>query len=239
MYDAIFFGFTGVFFVGFFCELFGYPCELLWIFGLIFFWDFSLSNHRIAKSGPNELLLEQKGRRLHNGRIILTLLSWWPRQWAVTEPACHKCQTLWQFLPHKLTVPIVRATPTVDIIVVIASSSQTRCAPKVDIAMINIFVGAKSAIAKLWALLELVNRLRFLLVSLERGFADGQSVRVAMLSSASSSWWGRQMRTRMASCLPLSLLPTRFVLERGTLWKQQTPYSYESLEHIMMHRCCC
>ena len=64
------------FFVGFFCELFGYPCELLWIFGLIFFWDFSLSNHRIAKSGPNGLLLEQKGRRLHNGRIILTLLSW-------------------------------------------------------------------------------------------------------------------------------------------------------------------
>ena len=57
------------------------------------------------------LLLDHKGRRLHNGLIILTLLSWWPRQWVVTEPACHKCQTLWQFLPHKLTVPIVLKPP--------------------------------------------------------------------------------------------------------------------------------
>ena len=67
--------------------------------------------------GPSENLkywwsyVHQKGRTLHNGLIILTLLSWWPRQWVVTEPACHKCQTLWQFLPHKLTVPIVRAHP--------------------------------------------------------------------------------------------------------------------------------
>ena len=59
--------------------------------------------------GPSENLrcwwsyVHQKGS-LHNGLIILTLFSWWPRQWVVTEPACHKCQTLWQFLPRKLTV---------------------------------------------------------------------------------------------------------------------------------------
>ena len=75
----------------------------------IIFWE-------VRILGPSENLrcwwsyVHQKGS-LHNGLIILTLLSWWPRQWVVTEPACHKCQTLWQFLPHKLTVPIVLAHP--------------------------------------------------------------------------------------------------------------------------------
>ena len=68
-------------------------------------WESTMIMHNYWRS-----YVHQKGRSLHNGLIILNLLSWWPRQWVVTEPACHKCQTLWKFLPRKLTV-IVLAHP--------------------------------------------------------------------------------------------------------------------------------
>ena len=120
------------------------------------------------------------------------VLSWWPSLWVVTEPAVRSVQHLDNFF---LTNSLAHCPfPAAGDISIIPTHLHYHCQ--------LLHIGSRgSALCFLCPLLEQVT---FLLVSAKLWCADGQSVGVARLSTASLCWWAKQMLLRIASCPPLS-----------------------------------